>query len=70
MRIRSIAIWFVGGLLCAAPAHAEDSKLVIGEGVDVCDACKLNLEQMTKYPACERKYSAELGLRAPKLEAF
>ncbi len=70
MRIRSIPILFVWWLLCVAPANAEDYKLVIGEGVDVCDACKRNLERMTKHPACEREYSAELGLKAPNWKPF
>ena len=70
MRIQSIAIWFVGGLLCAAPVNAEDYKLVLGDGVDVCETCKQNLERMIKHPACEREYSAELGLGASNWKPF
>lgn len=65
MRIRSIAMVLVWWLLLAIDAHAGDYKFVLGEGVDVCDACKKNLERMTNHPACERDYSAELGLGTP-----
>lgn len=70
MRIRSVAMVLGWWLLFTLGAHAEDYKLVIGEGVDVCDACKKNLERMTKHPACEREYSAELGLGTPGWKPF
>jgi hypothetical protein len=70
MRIRSIAVLLVWWLLFAIDAHAEDYKLVLGEGVDVCNACKQNLERMTKHPACEREYSTELGLETPGWKPF
>lgn len=70
MRIRSIAILFVWWLLCAAPANAENYRLVLGDGVGVCETCKQNLERMTKHPACEREYSAELGLGTPGWKPF
>lgn len=70
MRIRSVTMVLGWWLLFALGAHAEDYKLVLGEGVDVCDACKQNLERMTKHPACEREYSAELGLGTPGWKLF
>lgn len=70
MRIRSIAMVLVWWLLLAIDAHAGDYKFVLGEGVDVCDACKKNLERMTNHPACERDYSAELGLGTPDWKPF
>ncbi len=70
MRIRSVTMVLGWWLLFALGAHAEDYKLVLGEGVDVCDACKQNLERMTKHPACEREYSAELGLGTPGWKPF
>lgn len=50
--------------------HAGDFQLTIGQGVDVCEACKRNLEQMTVHPACERDYSSQLGLEAPEWKPF
>jgi hypothetical protein len=49
---------------------AGEYQLVIGEGVEVCDACKRNLERMTVHPACERDYSGQLGLSTPEWKPF
>ena len=45
-------------------AQAGDYQLIIGEQVDVCEACKRNLERMTVHPACERDYSDQQGSRS------
>ena len=49
---------------------AGEYQLVLGEGVEVCEACKRNLEQMTVHPACERDYSEQLGLGTPEWKPF
>ena len=49
---------------------AGEYQLVVGEGVEVCEACKRNLEQMTVHPACERDYSGQLGLGTPEWKPF
>jgi len=51
-------------------ASASEYQLVIGEGVEVCEACKRNLERMTVHPACERDYSGQLGLGTPEWKPF
>ena len=51
-------------------ASAGEYQLVLGEGVEVCEACKRNLEQMTVHPACERDYSEQLGLGTPEWKPF
>ena len=51
-------------------ASAGEYQLVIGEGVEVCEACKRNLERMTVHPACERDYSRQLGLGTPEWKPF
>ncbi len=51
-------------------AYAGDYQLIIGEGVDVCETCKRNLERMTDHPACERDYSGQLGLEALEWKPF
>ena len=53
--------WVVWMVMVPA-ASAGEYQLVIGEGVEVCEACKRNLERMTVHPACERDYSRQLGL--------
>lgn len=61
-----LAFWF----LLIHVAYAGDFKLVIGERIEVCEACKRNLERMTTHPACERDYSGQLGLGAPEWKPF
>jgi hypothetical protein len=51
-------------------ASAGEYQLVIGEGLEVCEACKRNLERMTVHPACERDYSGQLGLSTPDWKPF
>jgi hypothetical protein len=51
-------------------AQAGDYQLIIGEQLDVCEACKRNLERMSVHPACERDYSGQLGLEAPAWKPF
>ncbi len=63
--------WVLVGCMVMAPlASAGEYQLLIGEGVDVCEACKRNLERMTVHPACERDYSRQLGLGAPEWKPF
>jgi hypothetical protein len=50
--------------------QAGDFKVILGEQVDVCEACKRNLERMTVHPACERDYSGQLGLDSPAWAPF
>jgi hypothetical protein len=49
---------------------AGEYQLVIGDGLEVCEACKHNLERMTVHPACERDYSGQLGLSIPEWKPF
>ena len=62
----ALAVWMVMVRL----ASAGEYQLAIGEGVDVCEACKRNLERMTVHPACERDYSRQLGLGTPEWKPF
>lgn len=61
-----LVLWLA---MCAS-AVAGDYQLLIGAQVDVCEACKRNLERMTVHPACERDYSGQLGLEAPEWKPF
>ncbi len=49
-------------LLMVSLVQAADYQLTLGQGIDVCEACKENLERMTVHPACEREYSAQFDL--------
>lgn len=61
-----IVVW----MLMIQWASAAEFQLVIGEGLEVCEACKRNLERMTVHPACERDYSGQLGLGTPEWKPF
>lgn len=50
--------------------QAADYQLTLGQGLDVCEACKQNLERMTVHPACEREYSVQLDLEPPAWKPF
>jgi hypothetical protein len=62
----ALAVW----MLMVPLVNAGEYQLVIGEGVEVCEACKRNLERMTVHPACERDYSSQLGLGTPEWKPF
>ena len=53
-----------------AVVQAGDYQLTLGQGLDVCEACKQNLERMTAHPACERDYSVRLDLEPPAWKPF
>jgi hypothetical protein len=57
-------------LLMADMATAGEYELVIGKGRELCEVCRQNIERMTAHPACERAYSADLGLGAPQWKPF
>ncbi|ODT45951.1 MAG: hypothetical protein ABS70_01990 [Nitrospira sp. SCN 59-13] len=50
--------------------QAADYQLTLGQGIDVCEACKQNLERMTVHPACEREYSGQFDLEPPAWKPF
>ncbi len=60
----------LGWLSMCSLVQAADHQLTIGQGIDVCEACKQNLERMTVHPACERDYSAQLELEPPAWKLF
>lgn len=57
-------------LLMVSLAQAADYQLTLGQGIDVCEACKQNLERMTVHPACEREYSAQFDLEPAAWKPF
>jgi hypothetical protein len=67
---KSVTFLLVFWMVMVSLATAGEYQLVIGEGVDVCEACKRNLERMTVRPACERDYSGQLGLGSPEWKPF
>lgn len=67
---KSFSCMLVFWLALIQLASAGDYTLIVGEGTEVCDACKRNLERMTEHPACERDYSSHLGLGSPEWKPF
>ena len=67
---KSFSCMLVFWLAMIQLASAGDYTLIVGEGTEVCDACKRNLERMTEHPACERDYSSHLGLGSPEWKPF
>jgi hypothetical protein len=67
---KSLSFLCVCWMVMIHVANAGDYTLVIGEGVEVCEICKRNLERMIQHPACERDYSGQLGLGAPEWKPF
>ena len=66
-----LCLWLlVGWLSMCSLGQAADYQLTLGQGIDVCEACKQNLERMTVHPACERDYSAQFDLEPPEWKPF
>ena len=57
-------------LLMADLATAGEYEIVLGQGQELCEVCRQNLEQMEEHPACERTYSSALGLNASEWKPF
>jgi hypothetical protein len=69
MRTKACQIVFllavVGAL--AGPVAAGDYQLILGKGIEVCEACLKNLQQQPVEAAvCDRQYATDLGFSAPE----
>ncbi|HMU29650.1 MAG: hypothetical protein K1X60_07160 [Nitrospira sp.] len=69
--MKRLSSWLLmSWLLMGSLVQAADYQLTLGQGIDVCEACKQNLERMTVHPACEREYSAQFDLESPAWKPF
>ena len=54
-------------LLMANVAMAEDYEIIVGRGVELCEACLQNvLRQTAEEAVCARRYAPELGFGQPE----
>lgn len=67
---RLLSCLLLSWLSMVSSVQAADYQLTLGQGIDVCEACKQNLERMTVHPACEREYSLQLDLESPAWKPF
>lgn len=69
--MKRLSSWLlVSWLSMVSLSQAADYQLTLGQGIDVCEACKQNLERMTAHPACERQYSVQFELEPPAWTPF
>lgn len=69
--MKRLSSWLLlSWLSMISSVQAADYQLTLGQGIDVCEACKQNLERMTVHPACEREYSIQFDLEPPAWKPF
>ena len=58
-------------LLMADLASAGDYEIIVGKGVELCEACLQNLlRQSAEEAACDRRYAPDLGFGQPEWETL